>query len=413
MPNLNKTSWAFSSVTIKSISILLVNKFFAVYLGPVGIALLSHFQNLIGIITQLINDGFNRGMMKQLANNSMDPKLKSRFFFSSLILNFSFLILILLLVILFQDFFFGIFFEKINNPRFLPVFIFLLSFFVANMFIHSVILGFQKAKEYAFINITGAILYVSLVFLGVKTEKLSWALLAVLAGQSLSIFFSIFFLLKERVWIKFQPSVSWQSLKKLFVFVPVSLSVLVFYKMTDFAVRQFAFHEYGFEMTGMWQAVVRLSDVYMNLFVATVGVVFYPQVSELIFDSDKLRRYLKDVLHIVIPISAVGLVVLYLLREPVLTILYDKGFADASFLMRYQLTGDFFGIICYLLTYIISAQSKTTTFIILQAGSAIFYIGLIYFLKDYFGIISIPMSHALRFFFFFVILLILNRRMIF
>src|SRR5690606_6889300 len=124
-------------------------------------------------------------------------------------------------------------------------------------------------------------------------------------------------------------------------------------------VRQYALDQFGFHLTGLWQSVVKISDSYMSLFISTVGVVFYPQVSALVFDTDQLRKYIKDVLYIVIPVTAGGLILIYIFREPVLHILFSKEFTPAHHLIRFQLVGDFFGVISYLLIYIVSAQART------------------------------------------------------
>ncbi|MBR9999841.1 MAG: hypothetical protein KFF73_12770, partial [Cyclobacteriaceae bacterium] len=177
--------------------------------------------------------------------------------------------------------------------------------------------------------------------------------------------------------------------------------------------RDYAIQHFGLHLTGLWQSVVRISDSYMMLFINTVGIVYYPQVSALIFDPEQLRKYLKDVLKIVLVVSIIGLSLIYLFREPVLILLFDRNFIPAETLMPYQLIGDFFCFLSYLLTYIISAQARTRTFIILQAGSAILYFGLVLLFSYYFGIAGIPAAHAARYGLLFLILIFLNKRILF
>ncbi len=193
----------------------------------------------------------------------------------------------------------------------------------------------------------------------------------------------------------------------------MAASVLIFSKLVDFIVRDYAIQEFGFHQTGLWQSVVRLSDGYMMVFINTVGVVYYPQIASMIFDTEQLRNYLQGVLKVIVPVTAVGLIFIYFLRSSLLSVLYTSEFIPAGELMPYQLIGDFFCILSYLQSYVISAQARTRTFIALQAGSAVIYIGFMILLSNTQGIMAIPEAHALRFFIVFIILIILNKRILF
>jgi O-antigen/teichoic acid export membrane protein len=209
------------------------------------------------------------------------------------------------------------------------------------------------------------------------------------------------------------PKYSGKSFKNLGEFVLMAASVLVFSKLLDFLIRDHAIQTFGFHQTGLWQSVVRLSDGYMMIFINTVGVVYYPQIASLIFDVEQLRSYLQGVIKVVAPVSAIGLLFVFFLRDPILTILYSKEFTSAGILMPFQLIGDFFCILSYLLTYIISAQARTRIFIALQAGSAMIYVLFIILLENSQGIMALPAAHALRFSIVFIILVIVNKRILF
>ncbi|MFW5760232.1 MAG: oligosaccharide flippase family protein, partial [Cyclobacteriaceae bacterium] len=216
-----------------------------------------------------------------------------------------------------------------------------------------------------------------------------------------------------RIISKYKSEVSRSALRKLSEFLLMALSVLLFTKLADFIVRDFAIETFGLHYTGLWQAVVKISDTYMDIFIATIGSVYYPQVTSLIFNSNHLRKYLKEMLSIVVPISVVGLVVLFLLRKPVIILIFSEEFGHAVHLFKFQLIGDFFCIISYLLTFIIAAQARTSLFILLQAGSALFYIGLVVLLSQWHSIEAIPLAHAIRFGLFLMVLIVLNKRILF
>jgi O-antigen/teichoic acid export membrane protein len=402
----------FMSIAAKSIARLVVNKIFAVYLGTPGIALLAHFQNLIGILTQLPNDGVNRGL-SHLLQSSKNASEKSKLTGAALTYNIILFSLMASIILIFNDYFFGFFIHTIDEGYFYLIFFLAVLVLIINLFLQAFILSLKNAAIYTLSNILGIALLLIIVYFGARTISIEYALLAFGVGQAVSILVTLVIILQYKSAEGLSLYFSSRSFKKLSEFLLIVFSVLIFSKLVDFGVRHYAISEYGLKLAGLWQAVVKISDSYMSLFIATVGVVFYPQVSALVFDTDQLRNYIKDVLYIVVPVTVVGLILIYIFRIPILSILFTPDFEPAHYLMKFHLIGDFFGIISYLLIYIVSAQARTATFISLQFGSAVLYIALIAFFSSFYGIEALPLAHAGRFVIFFMVLTIINRRILF
>lgn len=409
---LKKSTWSFSSIVLKSLCALATNKLFAVYFGTTGITLFSHFQNLISLITQVPNDGINRGIIKYWSGNELNQTEKQKLFKAGFYLNLVVATITLSLIYVFR----GYFLRDFSFTFSTPILILLLTgilLFIIHLFLLSIILSFQNIKVYAIINAAGSIIIVLAVYAVAGRWNLNYTLITFVLAQSVAVIFSLFYCLHNTYIKPVKERISKEEIKKLGEFVLMALSVLLFGKVTDFIIRDYAIQTFGMHHTGLWQSVVKISDGYMMLFINTVGIVYYPQISSMILHTEHLRQYLRDVLKIVIIISAIGLYLIYIARVPVLTILYNSEFVPAGNLMPMQFVGDFFCIISYLLTYIISAQARTRVFIILQAASAIFYVSLVYIFTSYLGIEGIPVAHAIRYSVFVIILIILNKRIIF
>jgi PST family polysaccharide transporter len=318
----------------------------------------------------------------------------------------------MLLIYFSRDFFFRDFDFNFRGPVLMAM-ILGISIYIVHLFLLSIILSFQEIRVYALINATGSVIVVITVWVFAGKWDLNHTLLSFLLAQAAACVLSLLYSLHRKFIRPVMERISWEDFKRLGEFILMALSVLVFGKVTDFVIRDFAIQSFGMHHTGLWQSIVKISDGYMMLFINTVGIVYYPQVSSMILNTDQLRQYLRDVLKIVIVISGVGLILIYVAREPVLSILYNRDFIPAGSLMPMQFVGDFFCILAYLLTYIISAQARTITFIVLQAASAVFYILLVLVLSQDLGIEGIPMAHAIRYFVLAVILIILNKRIIF
>jgi O-antigen/teichoic acid export membrane protein len=409
---LKKSTWSFSSIFIKSVCALATNKLFALYFGTTGITLLAHFQNLISLVTQVPNDGINRGIIKYWASNDTSQIQKQKYFKTGFILNILVLGLSLILIYAFRGYFFRDFNFTLNPPV-LILLILGITIYIVHLFLLSIILSFQKIKVYTMINAAGSVIVLVTIFVVAGRWNLNYTLIAFILSQSVACIFSLVYTLYKKYIQPVREQIFLEDFKKLGEFILMALSILIFGKVTDFIIRDYAIQSFGMHHTGLWQSIVKISDSYMMLFINTVGIVYYPQISAMILNTNDLKQYLKDVMKIVTVISGSGLVLIYLSRIPVLTILYNKEFIPAGDLMPMQFIGDFFCIVSYLLTYIISAQARTRTFIILQAASAVFYIMLVYIISSYSGIAGIPVAHAFRYFTLAIILIILNKRIIF
>lgn len=409
---LKKSTWSFSSIVIKSICSLATNKLFAIYFGATGITLLAHFQNLIGLVTQVPNDGINRGIIKYWSGENVSTVEKQKYLKAGFFLNIGVLVITLILLFLFRSYFFRDF-NFYFSTTIITFLILGITLYIVHLLLLSIILSFQRIKVYAMINAMGSILVVTTILIVAPKGNLNYALLSFLIAQSFAVVFSLTYGFLKGILLPVKGRMSLKEYRKLGGFVLMALSILVFGKVTDFVIRDYAIQSFGMLHTGLWQSVVKLSDGYMMLFINTVGIVYYPQVSSMIFNTDDLRQYLRDVFKIVVIISVTGLFLIYIFREPILIILYNREFVPAGDLMPLQFLGDFFCIIAYLLTYIISAQARSMTFILLQAASAIFYIFLVYALSLNFGIEGIPAAHAIRYFVLAIILIILNKRILF
>ena len=409
---LKKSTWSFSSIVIKSICALAVNKMMAVYFGTVGITIFAHFQNLISLITQVPNDGVNRGIIKYWSGNELNQNEKYKLFKAGFILNITILVITLILIYIFRGYVLRDF-DFTFNVQTLILLLTGILLYIIHLFLLSVILSYQKIKVYAIINAIASIVVVLAILVISGTKNLYYTLITFILAQAAAIVLSLIYCLNKMYIKPAKERMSVQDFRKLGEFVLMALSVLLFGKITDFIIRDYAIQHFGLHQTGLWQSIVKISDGYMMLFINTVGIVYYPQISALILYTDQLRQYLRDVLKIVIIVSVSGLILIYVARIPVLRLLYNTEFIPAGDLMPMQFIGDFFCIISYLLTYIISAQARTRTFIVLQAVSTVFYIFLVYIFSTNLGIEGIPIAHAIRYLILAIILIILNKRIIF
>ena len=403
--------WPGLVVAVRTIVTITINKLVAVYYGPAGITLLAHFQNLVSFFLSIQSDGVNVGVVRFLSSNEEDTVQKNAYFNAGLILNVLFFLIPCLFLFLFSNLLLTLFDYSVNSKTWL--FLFLAGIFLQmlSLYFISVILAEKKLKLYALVNIISSISSLVLSYLAAKNYSLTMVLLVIAIAPSVSILVTIYYLLtKAQVHYKLQLVTQAAPYKELLKFSAMAISILVFGRLTDFLVRQYAIQHFALYETGLWQSAVKLSDSYTGAFIAIIGAVYFPKIAELQSSPQELRTYVRKVVFALAALLAVGFILLAVLKEQVLLLLYQKEFAEAAAFVNYQLIADFFRLIAFLLGYLIIARAKTGLFIVLEAASAIVYIFFIFLLINLLGIESMQVANIIRYFLYLITLIIINRK---
>lgn len=412
---LKSSSWSFTAVAFRALGGLTINKLFAVLLGASGITLLSHFQNLTSLFTLLPSEGVNRSIMKYWSDKDLSEKERNAIFKTGFWVTLViFLVTLGILYFWQKEYFFDRFMQEISTSEFLLVFIPAVFLMLMSGYLNSVILALRKVKVYAIINITSLIVLVIVVYIGVKFGTVTQALLSFAMGYGLMAFVAFGYLIYKRKNIPLSFGLpDGQSLKKIAKFLAMAISAIVFGRLLDFVVRDYMIDLYGLEKTGLWQSVTKMSTSYLLVFTGTVGVVYYPKMASLINDGQALKTYVGKVMGFVSFVTVLCLGAYFLNKEFVLRLFFDKGFEGAAYLVHYQVIGDLFCILSYLLAYLLSAKVQTMKYIWAQLISALIYVGVISVLLENYELEALTLGYMWRYIGFFLILLIFNRRTLF
>jgi len=413
--------WPGLVVAVRTIVSIAINKLVAVYYGPGGITLLAHFQNLVSFFLSIQADGVNVGVLRFLSSGKGDAKQRSAYFNAGLLLNLLFFLIPCLFLFIFSNTLVTLFDAEVNSKTWL--FIFLAGVFLQmlSFYFITVILADKKLRLYALVNVVASLFSLVLSFFAAKNYSLTMVLLAVAVSPAISILITFYYFIK-RSDLYFLNSfiLDTKPYKELLKFCAMAVSIMVFGKVTDFLVRQFAIEHFSLFQTGLWQSAVKLSDSYTAAFTAIMGAVYFPKVSELQSSTENLKVYVRKIGLSITAILLVGFTLVSFFKEQVLLLLYHSEFVDAEQFVNYQLVGDFFKLLSFLLAYIVIARAKTGLFILLEGASSLVYILFIFLFinsmaidVDSVGIELVQFANILRYFIYLVVLIIINRRYIF
>lgn len=392
-------------------SSFVLNKMIAGYFGPAGLVQLAHFQNLLAFFTVIPNDGINRGTIKQLAAATPASAEYRRYFRAGWFLTgLTFAVTAVAVLVV--------------RRGLLPYFpaewgwwaLFLTGtlMLVLQGFFNAVLLARQRPALVAVGQGLAALLVVIYAGLAYQTLRMPQFLIGYLLVMSSLAGYSWFFALKDTPPVQLRPTpVSGAAAKELGKFMLMALSVLLFSKGVEFYLRDYLIRHFSLSQAGWWQGVGRISDAYTAIYTAVLAYAFYPKAAAYAHNPQQLQVLVRQVLKLLVPVVFLGLAGVYAARKYIITGLLSDQFLAAQPLLPYQLAGDFFKLISWLLANVLVAQGRVGVVVLFEGLSAAAYLGFFYFFTDSFGLIGSTMAHLANYTFFLALNVFYFRKLLF
>lgn len=395
--NLIKTSFLNAiAVAIKMLTLLGINKLLAIYVGPAGYAAIGQFQNAIQMITTFASGAINTGVTKYTAEYGEERQRVIWRTAGTIALIGS--LLTSLIIIACREYL-AVWF--LNDKAFSGVFLWFaitLVFFVFNTLLLAILNGRKEIYRYVVANISGSI--IALVVTWIMTVKLGLygALIALAIFQSLS-FFVTFFLCYRAKWFKLSylvGGIDKSAAKGLAKYTVMALTTAVCVPVSHILIRSHLSETLGLEAAGYWEAMWRLSAAYLMLVTTTLGVYYLPRLSELSC-AGAIRKEIVLGYKIIFPVAMVCGLMIYIMRDFIITLLFSNEFLAMESLFAWQMIGDTLKIASWLLGYIITAKA----FVYVYVFSEIFFAGSFYLLVRIlvgeYGLEATSYAHALNY----------------
>jgi len=411
---LKKSFWTTLASLAFAIQSLLTNKLFSLYFGPQGVTLLAHFQNIIAIFTTVPNDGVNRGVIRFLADSTIDNKQWSRYFNAALVLNLLSFIVCVVFMASFYSTLQHDFPKEIFSTTYISLFLLGMILHFASIFLVNIFLATSYTIAYSVFSILSNVLGVCLTLSGLQSGMVNGLIFLSFAPSTVLVFMAIYFVrINRKRLAAYQFATDKTAVMQIGSFVLTALSGVVLGRMVDFFVRAYIIEAFQLYQTGLWQGVVKISDGYSTVFNAAFGMLFFVKISSMLNSPVELKSFVrKSILYITL-ISSVGLCIVWLLKSQILTLLYNADFVQAQGLMDFQLLGDLFKFPSWILGFLLLSQMRIKAYIATQAFSAFVYCFFIWFLIPLLGIEGLTLAHLLRFLIYLIILIYINKKIIF
>jgi len=386
------------AVLIKTITMFVLNKILAVYLGPTGYAAIGQFQNFIQMVTTFAGSAINTAVVKYTAEYHEDETKQRAVWKTAGSIVFLFSLLFAILILIFQKQLALYIFQSLKYQTIFIWFAIFLIFFNFNTLFLAILNGKKEILKLVLANIAGSLF--ALVITGILAIKLQLygALIALSIYQSIA--FIVTLILCHRAdWFEFSSLLGKIDLgitKKFASFILMALVSAICVPLSQMLIRAYLTQEFSLAYAGYWEAMIRLSTVYLLLVTTTLGVYYLPRLSELnAIDEIKKEVYLGY--KFIFPLAILGGICVFILRDWIINLLFSPSFAPMQDLFLWQMMGDALKIGSWILAYLMLSKAMTKLYICTEIIFTVSLIALTYICTQVFGFEGVSIAHLMNY----------------
>lgn len=353
---------------------LVLIKLVALNLGPDGFGRLGHFISFISILGVLAGGGVLNGLVKYVAEYKSNPEKLNSFLSNSFAYSLVFSTIIFLFLALFAKTISQSFFNTVEFSK-LIIFLAAIQYCYALVTLCNGLLnGLRETVKFSKVIVVGTIIGLPLSSYFVMSYGFNGAVIGLAIVNASLLIPGLLAISRMNIlpFIKF--SFNKIHSLSLFKFTMVQMVSLATLPMVEIYIRVLISHEAGWYNAGLWQSMIRLSAVNLVFFSSFLSVYFMPGLSE-IKNSDESFTYVWKYIFGIGLIFIVVASFVYIFRDFVFSLVFSPDFVIPSKWLAFQLVGDFFKIMAYVVGFFLLAKAKLRLYVIaelVQSGLYLF-----------------------------------------
>jgi PST family polysaccharide transporter len=411
--NFIKTSFLSGlSTAISLIARLISTKIVAVYLGTNGMFLMGQLKDFLRLGNTISSFGIENGIIKYTSEfEKQEIELKG-VIGTSFKINFFSALIVSGLILVFKEKVSD--FLQINfnqNFYFLILICSVISASIHTCFL-SIYNGLKKIELYVLINIFSNVLSAIVIILLVLEMEIIGAFYALALNQILSLLINVMFYIYYRPfkikWIL--ESFITENLKKLSKFSVMAIAGPTCLIISTFIIRDHIYNEFGSDYAGSWEAMWRISAIYLLFLITTFKFYLIPTFSKV--NDEKLKQEVFKIWKVTIPIIIIITIGVYLTKNIIIDILLSQEFVLINAIIFFHLLGDVIKINCWVLGNIMISKADTKSFVFFQIEWSAIFIILSYLFIDMYGFVGVSISYFITYIIHFTLLNLYYRKLL-
>ncbi|MGX2963656.1 MULTISPECIES: O-antigen translocase [Shewanella] len=376
-----------------------IAKVVAIYTGPTGLAMLGQVQSMVGSLNGIINAPVGSGIVRYTAENKEQgftactpwwrASLQWVLVISSIAIPTGLLLADHIALWLFQD-------TKLAWIVMSTVCVLPLS--ALGTLCNSVINGQQLYRRYVGLGMLSALISGGVMLAMITFYNIRGALLAA-AIQSALIGLVMLVANLRQPWFKLRywwGNTDASARKSIGGYMLMAITSALTLPISLILVRNILIEQVGWEATGQWQAVYKISEVYLGVITMALGTYYLPRLASLV-GIDAIIKEINHTAKVIIPSVILMSLTVYLLRDVAITILFTEEFRAARDLFAIQLSGDVIKIVSWLYAYPMLSRGATKWYIMSEIFFSISFVITTFFFVSKLGIVGASYAYLLSY----------------
>jgi len=387
-----------------------IQRLLAQLVGEVGIAKIGQLRNLIQILTSVTSGGVFNGIVKYVSEYKEDKEQLQKLFSTAFVFSVIGIVLSSLTLFFGANLISNYLFNSEDFALLIKIIAVVVPFISLQRIFNGVVNGLSLYKKFAKIDLISFLLSAGLLVYCLINYNIEGALFAIAITpiiQLIVLLFIFFSVLKEYVQFS-KLSFTKPMANGLLAFALMSFVSTVLLNLVEINIRTMITNNITEADAGIWTAMTNISKNYMVFSISIFSLYVLPKFASINTESG-FRKELLSIYKTLLPIFALGMILVYFLREYVILIIYPD-FTGMSPLFKWQLMGDFIRLASLVLMHQFLAKKLVRNFIFTEILSLVMFYVFANYLSTIYGVEGVVMAHFFRYIiYFFVVSFLVHR----
>ncbi|EMQ2211340.1 O70 family O-antigen flippase [Escherichia coli] len=389
-----------------------ISKIIAIYTGPSGMALLGQIQGAVTVFTGIANAPVSNGIVRYTSEQSKNGiHACSRWWRASLIWVVTIYIILLPVSVSFSHYLADYFFGNKNYAWIIYLIIALLPITALGTLFLSIINGLQNFRRFVLINfvsvlMSGIVMTVLIIFYNIQGAIVAASIQAALIGLIILV------INLNQQWMhlrNFVGKFDYSAICDIGKYVVMAMASSLIMPAALLLVRNVLVQTSGWQGAGLWQAVWKISEVYLSIITIALTTYYLPRLSQLNTIDSIMDEILASV-KVVMPVITVIALLVYFSRDVLISILFTDEFRSARELFAIQLCGDIIKILAWLYAFPMLSRCAVKWYLLTEMFFGIVFILLSYILIPLFQLHGANYAYLLSYILYGVVIITNVRR---
>ncbi|MDR7281950.1 PST family polysaccharide transporter/antigen flippase [Pseudomonas corrugata] len=338
-------------------------KIIAHYLGAEGMGALGHFMSVSTMIYMIAGGGVINAVIKYAAEYARQPIRLIRFISASATYSAIICLITFFLGLVFSKEIAAVVFKDSTKYWIIVVLVAAQILFAFVNLVVGVSNGLMQTNVYSRIQIFGSFFALPIIWWLTSQVGLSGAALSIVVMYGITFIPAFYFYWKSNIRNKISfVRMSKIEFRRLSSFTLMLLASAVTFPVVEIVIRQVLINSSGYSAAGIWQGAIKLSSAYLGFFTVFLAYYFMPMISRLDIKRDIGLVTLKFAILLIL-VFGFGAGTLYYGRAFFIPLILSSSFSDLDDVIIFQLVGDFFKVLSYVIGFVAVAKAATKIYI--------------------------------------------------